>query len=275
MIVHVPHGRRSYLKNRCEKNYNMAPYVAVTMVPVNLRHWARNLIYPGIDLHTRNRAFLCNFWKTGPRDVLDAGSGNGYFSWLAYKSGARVIAVNIDGTQVEKAKEFLLTYKKADPSRLRFEQYNLYDLPKETRKFDEIICFEVLEHLRRDVEVVREFFRILRAGGVLHVCCPYRMHPRHQSEVLDLNETGGHVRSGYTEDDYRELLEPVGFKIDRVIGVGSRLVCLADKLLRAIRNRFGDVVALPLFPLTLPLLWFARPNPSVPFSIYVKAIKPG
>ena len=82
-----------------------------------------------------------------PRDVLDAGSGNGYFSWLAYESGARVVAVNFEKSQLEKAKDYLLGYKKADPNRLRFEHYNLYDLPKETRTFDEIICFEVLEHL--------------------------------------------------------------------------------------------------------------------------------
>jgi ribosomal protein L11 methylase PrmA len=78
------------------------------MLPLNIRHWVRNLIYPGLDLHTRNRASLCSFWKIGPRDVFDAGSGNGYFSWLAYKSGARVVAANFDKKQVEKAKEFLL-----------------------------------------------------------------------------------------------------------------------------------------------------------------------
>jgi len=244
------------------------------MLPRNGRHWLRNLIYPGLDLHTRNRASLCSFWETGPRVVFDAGSGNGYFSWLAYKSGATVVAANFEKGQVDKAKEYLLEYKKADPNRLQFEQYNLYDLPKETRTFDEIICFEVLEHLRRDSDVVREFFRILRPGGVLHVCCPNRLHPRHQAEVLDLNETGGHVRSGYTEDDYRELLEPLGFKIDRVVGIGPRSVYIADNFLRTIRNRFGDLFALPFFPLMLLLIWVARPNPLVPFSIYVKAIKP-
>jgi SAM-dependent methyltransferase len=234
----------------------------------------RSLIYPGLDLHTRNRASLRRFWKTGPRDVFDAGSGNGYFSWLAYQSGARVIAVNSDAEQVEKAREFFLGFRKADPVRLRFEQGNLYDLSSETRKFDEIICFEVLEHLRRDADVVREFYRMLRPGGLLHVCSPYRMHPRHQIEVLDLAETGGHVRSGYTEQDYRALLEPLGFQIQRVIGIGPKSVYQADRILRAIRNRVGDLFALPLFPLALPLLWTARLNPSTPFSLYITAVKP-
>ena len=238
-----------------------------------ISNWLRDILYPGLDLHTRNRASLCRYWKTGPRDVLDAGSGNGYFSWLAYQSGARVVAMNFEQAQVEKAREFLLGYRKADPRRLRFEQCNLYDLQKEERVFDEIVCFEVLEHLRDDRAAVREFFRMLRPGGMLHLCCPNRLHPRHQAEVLDLDATGGHVRSGYTLDDYRALLEPAGFVIEREVGIGPRLLCLADKVLCAIRGRWGDPVALPLLPLTLPFVWLARENPRVPFSFYVTAVK--
>jgi len=244
------------------------------MLSQHIRHALRRLTHPGLDLHTRNRASLRRFWKTGLRDVLDAGSGNGYFSWLAYQSGACVVAMNIDGAQVEKARRFFLDYRNADPARLRFEQNNLYDLPKETRKFDEIICFEVLEHLRRDSDVAREFYRILRPGGTLHLCCPYRLHPRHCAEVLDLNEAGGHVRAGYTEEDYRHLLEPLGFRIVRVVGIGPKSVYIADSILRAIRESAGDIFALPLLPFALPWVWFARLNPKIPFSLYVTAIKP-
>jgi len=224
-------------------------------------------------LHTRNRASLCRFWNTGPRDVLDAGSGNGYFSWLAYLSGARVVAITNDPAQVEKARDFLLGYRRADPKRLQFEQCNLYDLVDETRSFDEIICFETLEHIRRDSDVLREFYRILRPGGYLHLCCPCSTHPRHQAEVLDEGEHGGHVRPGYTEEDYRRLLKPLGFEIDRVVGIGPNLVYRMGAILGAIRNRLGDFPALPLFPLMLPFVWFARDDPPVPFSIYVRAVK--
>lgn len=234
----------------------------------------RNLIYPGLDLHLRNRASLCQFWMSGSRDVLDAGSGNGYFSWLAYNSGAHVVAMNFSATEIEKARNLLLKYRKADPTRLRFEQRNLYELSQETRIFDEIICFEVLEHLRRDDDVIREFYRILRPGGILHLCCPYRLHPRHQREVLDLSESGGHVRSGYTEPEYRALLEPAGFQIDYVVGIGTPGVYHADRILRLIRNRIGDWLALPLLPFTLPIIRLAKFNPPVPFSLYAKAVKP-
>jgi len=239
-----------------------------------LRNFLRNLIYPGLDLHTRRRAALCAFWKTGRRDVLDAGSGNGYFSWLAYESGARVLALNVDQAQVSKTRDFLLGYMNAERERLQIEQFNLYDLPSMAKSFDEIICYEVLEHIRNDKAIVEEFYRILNPGGMLHLCCPYRLHDHHQSGPIDETETGGHVRIGYTENDYRALLEPLGFQIDTVAGIGAAPLYYADRFLRAIRNRWGDAIAMPFLPFLLPFVWFDRINPTVPFSLYVRAIKP-
>src|ERR1700739_3210233 len=133
----------------------------VNRITSAVRYRIRNILYPGLDLHTRKRASLCRVWQTGPRDVLDAGSGNGYFSWLAYQTGARVVAMNYEQAQLEKARDFLIKHRRADPTRLQFERCNLYDLTRETRTFDEVICFEVLEHLVRDGDIVNEFFRIL------------------------------------------------------------------------------------------------------------------
>ena len=70
------------------------------------------------------------------------------------------------------------------------------------------------------------------------------------------------------------LLEPIGFQIESVVGIGTPAIYHADRILRAIRNRFGDWAALPLLPIALPAVWFATLNPRMPFSLYVKAIKP-
>jgi hypothetical protein len=92
--------------------------------------------------------------------------------------------------------------------------------------------------------------------------------------VLDVHETGGHVRAGYTEDEYRRLLEPLGFTIEQVVGIGPSSVYVADAVVRAIRNRVGDVMALPLFALGVLTVRLAPLNPPVPFSLYAKAVKP-
>ena len=34
-----------------------------------LKNFIRHLIYPGLDLHTRNPASLCRIWQTGAREV--------------------------------------------------------------------------------------------------------------------------------------------------------------------------------------------------------------
>jgi SAM-dependent methyltransferase len=238
------------------------------------REFFRSCVYPGLDLHLRFRKGLSRFWKTGNRDVLDAGCGNGYLSWVAQQSGARVVAMSFDPAQISKAQSLLNGYYGIPSKELSFEHYNLYDLPAEKRQFDEIICFEVLEHLSRDRDVVSEFYRLLRPGGYLHVCCPYALHPRHQAEVLDTQETGGHVRAGYTEESYRDLLEPIGFQIDRIAGVGPKSLYTVDQIVRTTRNRFGDLVALPLLPLALPFVWLASKDCKTPFSIYARAVKP-
>jgi hypothetical protein len=101
------------------------------------------------------------------------------------------------------------------------------------------------------------------------------LHPRHQAdEVLDTSESGGHVRAGYTEHDYRTILEPTGFQIECVFGIGTPAVYHADRILRGIRYHVGDLAALPLLPIALLAVGLATFNPRVPFSLYAKAIKP-
>src|SRR5438132_9646815 len=114
----------------------------------SLFNWARRALMPGFDLMTRRRVRLRRYWKTGPRTVLDAGSGNGWFSYLAYRSGATVTAVNNVADQVEKATAFYNGWLGIPTARLAFQQLNLYDIdcfPAES--FDEIICYETLEHI--------------------------------------------------------------------------------------------------------------------------------
>ena len=239
-----------------------------------LKHKLRSLVFPGLDLHTYSRTPLCRYWLEGPRDVLDAGCGNGYFSYLAFRSGAQVVAMNVDKGQVDKAREYFLEFQKLDSTRISFEHRNLYDLTKETRSFDEILCYETLEHIKQDREVVEQFYRILRPGGVLHLCSPYALHPRHQREKLDLNEEGGHIRAGYTRQGYELLLLPIGFLVEETVGVGNAYVYHTDLLLRRFRRLFGDLFSLPLFFILKPGVELFRSPPEVPFSLYVRALKP-
>jgi SAM-dependent methyltransferase len=231
---------------------------------------------PGFDLCTRRRVRLSKYWKKGPRRFLDAGSGNGWFSYLAYRSGAQVTALNFSREQVEKSRRFYNKRLGVSEDKLRYECLNLYDLGQldATSSFDEIICYETLEHINDDARICRSFHSMLKPGGVLHLCCPYADHPRWQAEILDANESGGHVRAGYTLESYRALLEPMGFVITEVEGVGGQALSTVEGLLSSARNRFGDIFTLPLAILLFPFVWADRPESTCPFSLYVRAVKP-
>jgi SAM-dependent methyltransferase len=229
---------------------------------------------PGSDIFTRRRVLLEKHWRPGARDVLDAGFGNGWFAYRAYRSGANVTGLAIQEALIPKARGLYNDLLGIPEERLRFLRMNLYDLPALGRRFDEIICYETLEHIKDDERICRNFFETLRPGGVLHLCCPNAEHPRWREEDLDLEERGGHVRYGYTEADYRRLLEPLGFKLDVVEGVGgSVLVALQEQWQTAARKLLGEVGALAVSLIAVPFVWVDPKRPKTPFSIYVRAVR--
>lgn len=236
---------------------------------------AKRLFFPGFDLHTRCRyRKLPRMFQKGPIRTLDAGCGNGCLTFAAYQLGNKVVGVELNADQVTRNREFFgrMGYKD-----IEFEVYNLYDLRNMGRKYDQIICSETLEHIARDTEIIKIFAEILTDNGILHLCCPYALHPDYYGWTYG-PENGGHVRAGYTLESYKALLEPAGFTIVSHLGLGSKLLCRADRAIGAIRTRLGDVGALPLY---LLFGWVAvflddhQSEPEIPLSLYIQAIKNG
>jgi 2-polyprenyl-3-methyl-5-hydroxy-6-metoxy-1,4-benzoquinol methylase len=239
---------------------------------MNLKHGLKRWLFPGLDLHTRCRyRWLPPLFTFGPIETLDVGFGNGAFSLAAARKGNHVTAVSMDQKQVDKAKAFFGPRRE----QITFMCLNAYKLRDLGRQFDQIICLETLEHIRDDQGMVHLFWDLLRPGGTLQLCCPNAAHPEHNLGRVNGPEDGGHVRDGYTLESYRKLLEPVGFVIERHLGLGSHILTTLDRPIRQIRNRFGDVAALPFFAINWPVTYvFDRPNPPMPYSLHVVARKP-
>jgi SAM-dependent methyltransferase len=83
--------------------------------------------------------------------------------------------------------------------------------------FDTIICNAVLEHVENPEEVLAEFGRVCKPGGVLYLCVPF-MQPEH----LDPTDF-----QRYTEDGLRREVERHGFEVTESGGVHSVYVTLA------------------------------------------------
>ena len=112
--------------------------------------------------------------------------GNGWFSYLAYRSGATVVGINNEAGQVAKAQAFYNGWLQIPEDRLQFRLGDLRSIAALTiDPCDEIICYETLEHILDDAALCREFHRLLSPGGNLHICVPNAGHPRWASEGLD------------------------------------------------------------------------------------------
>ena len=249
-------------------------------MPSDLRSRLRWLIFPGMNLHARQRYRRLPALFGAPvndedRRVLDAGCGNGMLSYRSYLKGNRVTGVSIKRDEVAKCRALFNEYLGIPEERLRFEAMNLHELDFAADWFDEIVCAEVIEHIRNDARVCRSLWRVLKPGGVLHLTTPNAAHPYNRDFPLDLDESGGHVRPGYTPASFAALLEPIGFRIAETGGLGGPVRQFFNRRIKEVQGRRGVLAGAPLFAASLPFMALDDlfGPPATPFSLYVRAVK--
>ena len=102
------------------------------------------------------------------RSVLDAGCGVGYGSAMLAEAGAaEVIGVDLSDKAVQAAGA-------GAPPHASFVVGDVHALPFETGRFDVVVCFEVIEHVEGQDQVIAELARVLAPGGVLAISSPNR-----------------------------------------------------------------------------------------------------
>jgi SAM-dependent methyltransferase len=99
-----------------------------------------------------------------PDRVLDAGCGGGeiHGEYKRFKVPVDYYGVDL---AVGNASEFRVS-----------AVADLHKLPFKDESFDKIICNQVLEHVNDPQAVLRQFFRVLRPGGSLHIAVPFLWH---------------------------------------------------------------------------------------------------
>ena len=111
--------------------------------------------------------------------------------------------------------------------------------------FDQIICFETIEHLTDDEGLVRSLAAMLEPGGRLLLTAPFESHhplyseERHPSPVED----GSHVRYGYSRQRLREIAESAGLEVASEGLISGMVSQKLTDLMRRIKARFGRLAA--------------------------------
>lgn len=192
-----------------------------------LRIRVKDILFPGIDFLLRKRIRLVKkYLICGPVKTLDAGCGNGAFSLLCQSIGNTVLGIDIDSGNIKRALEYR-DYKGIPDAKVKFMVYSIYNLLALNQGFDQILCFEALEHLLQDRRAIEIFAKLLNAGGVLHLGVPNLNCPFHSGAAISQIEDGAHVRKGYNRAALKKMLQDHGFKIvksDNYGGIFTRSV---------------------------------------------------
>lgn len=124
--------------------------------------------------------------------VLDAGCGIGEMT----ERIPNCVGIDINKYCVDYCKSKGLIVYKAD----------ILNTPFKDKSFDTVICFHVLEHLKRPEDAIKEMYRTLKLNGKLIIVvpteCGYRKDKTHKTFLL--------------KETLKELLIKNNFKIKRI-----------------------------------------------------------
>jgi len=146
--------------------------------------------------------------------IYDAGSGFGQYTFFMSKklTPCNIFAGDVKEDWINECKNFFES-KKIDNVRFGVE-----DLTKieHTEKFDMILSVDVMEHIEDDKLVFKNFYNALKKDGYLLINTPSIYGGSDVHDDKDESFIGEHARDGYSPEDLRNKLLPLGFKIENI-----------------------------------------------------------
>jgi SAM-dependent methyltransferase len=195
------------------------------------------------------RELLRGYEVKGKR-ILDVGCGVGDLSFMLAQKGADVIGVELDAQKVASANK---TAEKWQIEGLRFIAADVTKLEQMSLgQFDMIFCIALVEHIKDDVDLLRQVHSLLRPGGQFIMEVPSAL----RKTIPAVEEEDGHQRPGYVFEEVPALLERVGLKVQRKckrdpLGL-FYYWCLFSRLVPGPKGR-GRLFAV-LAPIFIPLI---------------------
>jgi SAM-dependent methyltransferase len=202
--------------------------------------WRALLIHG--DLFVLDRwLWLRRHLRHGGVRTLDAGCGNGGFSIYAAREGNEVVAASFSPEELQDAR------RRADilgVTGIDFRTLDLRELEAHRGSlgtFDQIMCFETIEHVTADEDLVKSLTSLLRPGGQLLLSSPFEdHHPLFTEERYpDPTEDGSHVRYGYSPERLRQIAQEAGLEVVSEGFISGLVSQKVTDLMRRLRRRLG------------------------------------
>lgn len=222
--------------------------------------------------------WLTRRFRGGNVRTLDAGCGFGGFSLYAAKRGNETVGVTTDPVELKALQEQSRALGLTRVTVFEGDLRRLDGLADRLGTFDQIMAFEIIEHIMDDRKFGRDLAALLKPGGRLFLSTPYLHHRPFHMETISEVEDGGHVRPGYTHEQMRAILEDAGLEIeeqDYVSGfVAQKILNLFLRLAWARHLKVGWAAVFALRPLLVFDVWLTRLLRYPFLSIAVVARKP-
>ncbi len=143
-------------------------------------------------------------------NVLDVGCSVGTIDFYLASKGLKVIGIDISKTAISIAKR--------NAELFGFNNqiaYYVKVFPNQTvsKKFDIVVCTEVIEHLYKDKKAVQKIYELLKNRGILILSTPSENAPLYKVGFLKKHDSKvGHLRR-YTDQKLVKIISQVGFEV--------------------------------------------------------------
>ncbi|HYC58079.1 MAG TPA: class I SAM-dependent methyltransferase [Thermoanaerobaculia bacterium] len=120
--------------------------------------------------------------------VLDFGGGTGWLSRYLVQLGCNVILCDVAPTALKIAREFMETHPPIGRhvGTFRTIVFDGHDIPLANEEVDRIVCFDAFHHVPNADEVLTEFARVLKPGGLAAFSEPGPHHSRSPQSQFEM-----------------------------------------------------------------------------------------
>jgi ubiquinone biosynthesis O-methyltransferase len=171
---------------------------------INVKNFTYRIILGVINNH------ISNFSN---KAILDVGCGAGTISLYLANKEANIIGVDISRKAIDSCKKSAKALKLKNKTQFIC---NTIEKVKFRRKFDLIICSEIIEHIPNDKAFLKRIHKLLENNGLLILSTPSINAPLYKIGLAqNFDKRVGHIRR-YSKKQISDLVKNSGFTIEKV-----------------------------------------------------------